>query len=290
MQPQTFSLLKSAVSRSFNQAADTYDASAILQREVADRLLERLDYMKISPKVIVDLGSGTGYCTQHCQQRYPDAVVIGVDIAHAMLKHAQTQNIDAKWCCADAESLPIASHSVDLVISNLMFQWISDLPKAFEEIRRILKPNGLLLFTTKGPDTLKELRHAWQQIDEGYHVHDFLDMHDIGDTLLHARFSDPVMDAQTITVHYSEVKKLLRDLKQIGAHNLHQNRPRGLLGKQKFQAFLNAYDTQRTPTGKYPATYEIIFGHAWMPAGEVTYSADQQGQVSIPVSALRLRY
>ncbi len=257
---------KASARRSFERAADRYDEAAVLQREVATRLLERLDLVRLSPQRILDLGSGTGYCIDGLLARYRKAEVVALDIALPMLRHARRRG---RWLrrprcvCADAERLPFADDSFDLVFSNLMMQWCVDLDATFAELRRVIRPGGLLLFSSFGPDTLKELRAAWGEVDGYAHVNTFLDMHDVGDALLRARFADPVMDVERLILTYRDVRKLMRELKQIGAHNVTAGRPRGLTGRHRLQRLVEAYERFRHD-GLLPATYEIVNGHAWV--------------------------
>jgi malonyl-CoA O-methyltransferase len=181
--------------------------------------------------------------------------------------------------------LPVAGASIDLVFSSLTYQWCDDPGRAFAEARRILKPNGLFLFATLGPDTLKELRASWAAVDDYVHVNTFFDMHDIGDTLVRAGMEDVVMDVEVITMHYGDCKGLMGDIKAVGAHNVNVARRRGLTGKDKFRRMLQAYEQYRSGEG-LPATYEIVYGHAWTPAQERV--GQRHGQtVYIPVSKVR---
>ena len=251
--------------RSFEQAAKAYDEAAILQREVATRLVERLDYMLIEPNVILDAGVGTGYCSLDLVQRYPDAHVIGLDIAQAMLEQTRfklNQNKNVNYLASDVENIALADKSVDLIVSSLAVQWCNDYLKAFSEFKRILKPGGCILFTSFGPDALKELRHCWYKVDSDSHVNSFIDMHHIGDALLQAGFENPVMDNETITITYNDVYQIMRDLKTIGAHNVLNGRRHSLTGKKRLQAMVAEYETFRHE-GVLPMTYEIVYGHAW---------------------------
>jgi len=175
--------------------------------------------------------------------------------------------------CADAERLPFVDASFDLVFSNLMLQWATDNDATFAELRRVLRPGGLLLFTSFGPDTLRELRESWARVDDYNHVNLFMDMHDVGDALLNARFADPVMDVEKLTVTYPDARRLMRDLKQIGAHNVTGGRPRGLTGKRHLQAMIDAYERFRSD-GLLPASYEIVYGHAWKAQQDCVIPAD----------------
>lgn len=267
---------KASARRSFEQAAAHYDEAAVLQREVGTRLLERLDLMRLQPQRILDLGCGTGQCIESLFGRYRKARVVALDIAQPMLRYAGCRG---RWLrrpqtvCADAERLPFSDNSFDLVFSNLMLQWCTDLDAAFKELRRVLRPGGLLLFSSFGPDTLKELRASWRAVDQYAHVNTFLDMHDVGDALVRARFADPVMDVEHLTVTYPDVWQLMRELKQIGAHNVTGGRPRGLTGKQRIQKLVEAYEQFRSD-GVLPASYEIVNGHAWVSEDTVNVSLE----------------
>lgn len=169
----------------------------------------------------------------------------------------------AELICADAEALPIADASVDFVLSSLTLQWC-DPQIVAREVARVLRAEGLFMFTTFGPDTLKELRTAFRDVDGHAHVNTFVDMHDIGDMLVEAGFADPVMDQEVITLTYADLKMMLRELKGIGAHNVMPDRPAGLMGRQRWQRMLDAYEAFRKDD-RLPATYEVVYGHAWMP-------------------------
>lgn len=250
----------------FAHAADTYDAVAVLQREIADRLMARLDVIKQIPRVVLDAGCGTGYCTRALARRYRQADVVGLDLAGSMAAQARRRRgwwSRQRYLCGDIERLPLAAASVDLIVSNLSLQWCEP-TAAFAELRRVLRPGGLFMFTSFGPDTLNELRAAWQAVDGAVHVHTFQDMHVVGDALLHAGFADPVMDVDRFTLTYAAVDDLLRELKQLGAHNAAYGRSRSLTGKSRYQRFRSAYQAYAV-AGRIPATYEAVYGHAWVP-------------------------
>ena len=253
--------------RAFEKAADTYDEAAVLQNEIGDRLMERLDYIRLQPRRILDLGAGTGMFTSALMKRYRKADVVALDIAKPMLHCVKRR---AGWLrkpgcvCADSESLPFNDDSFDFIFSNLMLQWCTDLEATFVELRRVLSPGGLLMFTTFGPDTLMELRASWEAVDGYTHVNSFIDLHDVGDSLLHTKWAEPVMDSERITVTYRELRGLMQDLKHIGAHNVTSGRPRGLTGKRHLQQLVEAYEPFRED-GVLPASYEVVYGHAWSP-------------------------
>jgi len=254
----------------FNKAAQHYDEVAVLQREVGSRMLDRLDLIKLKPNIVVDIGAGTGVCTQALGKRYSQAKVVALDIATAMLQQAKhkrhwlSKPFSHKYyyVCGDAEHLPLADNSVDLLFSNMTIQWCADLDQTFAEFRRVLKHGGTLLFSTMGPDTLRELRSSWTHADDFTHVHTFIDMHDIGDALMRNGFADPVMDVENFTLTYATAEQLMRELKVLGAHNVSPSRTPGLTGKMRLQTMLAAYEKYRHD-GLLPATYEVVYGHAW---------------------------
>jgi malonyl-CoA O-methyltransferase len=262
-----YTIDKRQARRAFNRAAATYDAAAGLQNEIGNRLIERLDYIRLQPARILDLGAGTGAFSAALLRRYRRADVIALDIAENMLQRVRSRGgwLRRPRCvCADGESLPFADNSFELIFSNLMLQWCIDLDSALAELRRVLAPGGLLMFTTFGPDTLKELRASWEAVDGYTHVNAFIDMHDVGDALVKTRWAEPVMDAERITVTYRTLRSLMDDLKQIGAHNVTRGRPGGLTGRRRMQQMIDAYERLRSD-GVLPACYEVVYGHAWSP-------------------------
>ncbi|OOZ42378.1 malonyl-[acyl-carrier protein] O-methyltransferase BioC [Solemya pervernicosa gill symbiont] len=258
---------KQQLRSAFNRSAERYDEVAVLQREVASRMLERLELVKIEPKTILDLGTGTGQCVQWLMKRYRKAKVIGLDLAEAMLPRVRAHGSLLRkpgLVCGDIERLPLADKSVDLIVSSLALQWMNSIDEAFAEIARVLRPGGLLMFTTLGPDTLKELRLSWEAVDNGSsHVNRFLDMHDVGDALMQAGFDGPVVDIEHMVVTYDKVSGLMSDLKTLGAHNVTSGRSRGMTGKERLKMMCEAYEQFRDSSGKLPATYEVVYGHAW---------------------------
>ena len=269
------------VRRAFARAASTYDAGAVLQREVGARMAQRLDLVRQVPERILDAGCGTGEAVGELAARYPRAGIVALDAARPMVAAARERirsgrsllqrllhpvrghaGRDPHFVCGDLVALPFAGVSFDLVWSNLTLQWINDLPRAFSEIRRVLRVGGLFTFTTFGPDTLKELRSAFARVDGHTHTNRFVDMHDVGDALVHAGFADPVMDMEHITVTYGAPDAVLRELKTIGATNATRGRPRGLTGVARWRRLLEALERLRVD-GRIPATFEVVYGHAW---------------------------
>ena len=276
---------KDKVRRSFGRAAASYDATAVLQHEIGRRMLERLDYMRIAPKRILDIGCGTGLATEALMTRYTKAEVIALDLALPMLQLARRRG---RWLrrprclCADLDGLPLRDQSVDLVFSNAALQWSADPARAMADIARVLRPGGLFLFTSFGPDTLRELRAAWALVDGAPHVHRFIDMHDYGDMLMRAGLADPVMDVERMTLTYSEPMQLMREIRDIGAGNADASRPRGLSGRGRFARVCAAYQGFRDDDGRLPVSYEVIHGHAWAPSQRRVGA-----ETRVPLEALR---
>jgi len=280
-------LSKAQLRASFERAAPVYDQVAVLQREVGARLLERLALIRMVPQVVLDVGAGTGNSTQGLARHYRKARLIALDLAMAMLRQVRRRSPWLRsWqlVCGDVEHLPLADASCDLVFSNLTLQWCQDLDSAFAEMRRVLRPGGLLLFSSLGPDTLKELRASWAAADGRTHVNAFMDMHDVGDALLRARFAEPVMDMETLTLTYADARGLMRDLKTLGAHNVTAGRAHGLTGKGRLNAMLAAYECLRRD-GVLPATYEVVYGHAWVPVSAT--AGDERGRVFVTVDRIK---
>jgi malonyl-CoA O-methyltransferase len=276
--------------RAFGRAATGYDAAAVLQARVRDELLSRLDVVRLVPAVVLDLGTGTGHAAAALKRRYRASETVALDLAPGMLAEAarrQTVLRRFRRICADAASLPLRDASVDLVVSNLMLQWCNEPDAVFSECRRVMKPGGLLTFTTFGPDTLIELQRAWAAADRLIHVNRFIDMHDLGDALLRAGFVEPVMDVERYTLTYETAGDLMRDLKAIGAHNANEGRPRGLTGKGTLRRMTTAYETYRRE-GRLPATYEVVYGQAWCPV-EARRPRGLAGEVVVPVSRIGRR-
>ncbi|HUQ29166.1 MAG TPA: malonyl-ACP O-methyltransferase BioC [Usitatibacter sp.] len=260
---------KRAARRAFDRAAPRYDDAAALQQEVGRRLLEHLDPIRIEPRRIVDLGCGTGPHLDELARRYRGAQVIGADFSGAMLARARSRGGwwrrigggGAQLVRADAERLPLASASSDFVFSNLTLHWCD--PQAFfAEAARTLSTGGLLMFSTFGPDTLMELRDSFRAVDAAPHVHGFIDMHDLGDALVHAGFADPVMEMERITVEYADVAALARELRFTGAANSLPGRRRTLTAPSRWKEMIARYERLRA-NGAIPATVEVVYGHAW---------------------------
>lgn len=273
-----FALDHHLLRRRFERAAASSDDSGPLMREVARRMDERLDYIRVEPRRVLDLGCGTGADLPRLAERFPDALLLAADFAPAMLDRAGARVRPTAGrsgllrrllgpppalphLLADARKLPIARASLGLVWSNLMLPALDDPSPVFREVHRTLEVGGLFMFTTFGPDTLRELRAALPA-RRGDRVHRFIDMHDLGDTLIEAGFSDPVMDMEILTLTYADLDGLMADLRASGGANAADGRPRGLSGRREWAEARASYERLRRD-GRLPATFEIIQGHAW---------------------------
>jgi malonyl-CoA O-methyltransferase len=281
-----------AVARSFGAASRSYDSAAALQSTVRDELLSRLDLLRQPPRAVLDLGAGTGVAAIGMKRRFRSAVVTAADIAAPMLQVARGRSRfwrPIRCVEADARDLPFEDGSFDLVFTSLMLQWLQPPDIALREIRRVLKPGGLLLASSFGPETLQELRSAWAAADDGVHVNQFVDVHDLGSALARAGFAEPVLDVDRHLRHYVDARALMRELKAIGAHNVNAQRARGLTGRHAFQRMNAAYETLRQPDG-LPATWQVVYAVAWASdALPRTQAPDMSGEVRIGVDTLRSR-
>lgn len=268
-----------------NRTAASYPTADLIPQEVGQRLLERLAFIKQDPARIVDLGAGCGRLLPGLQSLYPQAELLAVDLALGRLQHAR-QQARCEVLTAHHQQLPLADHSVDLLLANLSLHECLDVTALFAEFHRVLKPEGCLLFATVGPDTLQQLRLAFAEVDDHPHVQGFFDMHDLGDALLRQGFENPVMDAEFLTVEYQDARQLLTDLKAMGENAVPDRTP-GLMGKGRWQAFLQALDRQRTAAGRLPITVEVIYGHAWSPVQKTVLNTE--GEFRMAVSEIPIR-
>jgi len=269
---------KRSVRRGFQRNAPHYETANFLAREVGARMTERLDLLRATPERVLDLGSGTGLGARMLHARYRDAEVIEIDIALPMVAASRMggswwqrglqrlQRKPPERICGDIEHLPLRDRSVGMVWSNLVLHW-AHLPRVLSEVYRVLRPGGVFMFSTLGPDTLKELRASYAQADTRGHVNRFVDLHDIGDLLVQARFADPVMDMEVLTFTYESIDDLLRELRTGGGRNANVDRPVGLSGRRGYTRMRNAYEALRCD-GRLPATFEVVYGHAWRPESE----------------------
>ena len=270
--------------------------SGFLRREIAGRMFERLELIKVAPGLVLDAGCGDGADLPLLRQRFGGARLVGVDASAAMLEAARASQtaaqssvnrllqrwlpksaagagVNAELACADFAQLPLGAASADLVWSNLALHWHPQPHRVFAEWRRVLRVDGLLMFSCFGPDTFKELRKAWAAAGPQPRVLPFVDMHDFGDMLIDAGFATPVMDMETITVTYDDPQKLLEDMRAWGGNPM-STRSRGLLGRAAYRRMLDALEAGRRDDGALPLTFEIVYGHAFCPAPRTTSSGE----------------
>ena len=299
------------VRRAFSRSAASYDAAAALQHAVEARLLESLDYLddpvlqRAPPQRVLDLGCGTGRASAAMQKRWPKAQVLSLDLALPMLRQARAGSKrwrlpEAGWLsnpfvqrprqvCADARALPLAEASVDVLFSNLCLQWVDDLDGVFAGFRRVLRPGGLLLVSTFGPETLWELREAFAQADAAPHVSPFADVAGFGDALVRAGFRQPVIDRDLDITRYPDLAALMRELRAIGATNALASRRATLTGRARFAAATRAYDAMRGSDGRLPASWETISAMAWAPDAGTPLRDGGIELASIPLSRIPIR-
>jgi malonyl-CoA O-methyltransferase len=300
---QPIALDKKQIAHSFSRAAATYDSVANLQRRVGDVLLQKLT-PNPAAQVVLDLGCGTGYFTPQLQSKFPQALVVGVDIAEGMLQFAKTKylysemaqsrsadsgissaTVDSRdaddeptgmylrrvaeeipefvpilmsFACADAEQLPFADQSVDVIYSNFALQWCANLSHLFAELQRILKPSGQIIFTTLGPATLHELRSAWEQVDALVHVNQFHEREQLLNHLQANALQVIEFEHAPEVMQFEQLSELTRSLKALGAQNMNRGRAAGLTGRKKIQAFKQAYENFRS-NNLLPATYDVFY-------------------------------
>lgn len=283
-----------AARRRFERAAASTAGVDALAREIERRMAERLELIRIAPDSILDAGCGLGAGSAMLRKRYPQARVIGVDSACRVLRQAvlsrsfrtrvrQFFSDGAPLSiCGDICDLPLTTGTISMAWSNLALAWTPEPMRAFGEVARVLAPGGLLMFSSYGPDTLKELRAAFANADASAHVHPFIDMHDLGDMLVASGFVTPVMDMETVTLTYASFEGLSRDLRLSGQSNAARDRARGMLGRGRFSRMRAAYEAARKD-GRLPATIEVIYGHAWR--GEPRVAKDGRAiiQLKMPV-------
>ena len=279
------------------------ETSNFLRREIAARMCDKLELIKIRPQRVLDAGCGEGADLAQLQDNYPDSHVLGVDASFAMLAVAmQKQQAEkshlgrflvklfdsklglgsrANIACADFSRLPLTSNCVDLIWSNLALHWHPQPDLVFAEWRRVLRTDGVMAFSCFGPDTLLELRQAFSAIDEFPHTLPFVDMHDFGDMLVNSGLSTPVMNMEKLTLTYESVDRLCADVRALGGNPL-LTRRQGLLGKHAYRSLCAELEKMRNPDGRIPLTFEVIYGHAFKPIPQKLASGESIVHMNFP--------
>ena len=281
------------VRRGFDRAAAGFDAAAALPGEVRARLLGSLDYLDDTvPAVVLDLGSGTGHAAAAMKKRWPKSQVLALDLSLPMLRQSRRQ---VGWgrpftrLCADAHALPLADGSVDLVFANLSLAWMEDLPAVFAGLRRVLRPGGLLLCSSFGPETLGDLQAAFTGEHEPPQPIPLLPIAGFGDAMVAAGFRDPVLDRDLFTLTWPDLRALLRELRATGMGNALARRRRGLTGRGRFAAASAACEALRDEQGRLPSTWEVIYAHAWAPAPGAPIREGGHDVASVPLAQIPIR-
>ena len=279
-------LVKRDIRRRFDRAAPGFESADFVHAVTRDGLLERLEPLLVEARTILDLGSATGATGRQLRKRFRRAHVVSLDYSHAMLQTARRRKSllsKSSYVRADAEYLPFADGAFDLVVANQLLPWIPEPARLFSEVARVLRQGGVFAFATLGPDSLRELADAWSGVDAAAHVNRFADMHDVGDGLVRAGLADPVLDVDRLVIRYEDANKLFADLTQAGARNALAARPRGLVGRSRFEAMKAALATPGTP-GQIALDLELVYGHCWGSGGGKT-----RGDVHIAANRIPLR-
>ncbi|WP_320827632.1 malonyl-ACP O-methyltransferase BioC [Reinekea sp.] len=248
---------KRAVAEVFGRAAEHYDGAAHLQRRVADQLLAQVSELPLRQAGhVVDLGTGTGYCLPTLNQRFQPTLLTALDLAEPMLALARERVERLNLVQADLENPPLADNSVDLAVSSLAVQWL-DRPEAFiARLAKVLKPGGYLALSTLGPETLRELRQAWTQVDQEVHVNRFMPASDWQAALAASPLTLTLWQAEQLEVRYDAPLALVRELKALGAHHVERQRT-PMVGH--LRPMLRAYEEFVCADGRYPATWDVFY-------------------------------
>lgn len=279
-------LIRRDIRRQFDRAAASFEAADFVHAVTRDGLIERLKPLLVEAHTILDLGSATGATGRLLRKRFRRAQVVSLDLSLAMLREARgrkTLFAKSSFVQADAACLPFADGAFDLVVANQLLPWLAEPDTVFTEVARVLKQGGVFAFATLGPDSLQEIARAWAGLDAAAHVNRFADMHDIGDGLVRAGLADPVLDVDRLSVSYANADRLFADLTRVGARNALAGRPRGLLGRARFEALKRALTTGST-AGNIVLDLELVYGHCWG-AG----ARNEPGQFRIDANRIPLR-
>lgn len=264
--PQQWLLRERDVARRFDRAAGTFDDCDFVHRHCFKGLLDRAEPLRLDRPLVLDLGCATGRGSRELAKHFRRARIVSLDASRPMLERARSTRSRfsrIREVQADARRLPFRTASFDVVWANLLLPWQSDPAPVFQEARRVLRPEGVFLFSSLGPDSFRELRAAWQEDDNPFHVHPLWDMHDLGDGLMRAGLSDPVLDVDPLRVRYRSASALFRDLTGAGARNALCGRRRSLTGKGRFARMTRALEAAES--SEFELSLELVYGHAFAP-------------------------
>ena len=268
---------KIKILKSFDAKSSSYDEYSFVQKEVSERMIKRLKFLKSKPLNILDIGCGTGYLSDLISQYLPNSNIVCMDFSYEMVSQCKSKNIKLEPLVADAEYMPFKASTFDLVISSFTLHWCQQIDKIFSDIFRILKNDGNFMFTTVGPDTLKELRNAYKLIDNYEHINTFDDMHTYGDILLSSGFHDPVMDVERLIIEYKNFNEVLQSLRKTGASTVIYNESK-FTTKKSLKNLENHYK-KNNKNALFPVTYEMIYGVAWKKSAQ----NPKNNEVVIPI-------
>lgn len=275
--------------RYWNKIAKSYDLHSDLIQKCLAHMVQRLDDFKLHPKTILDSGAATGHSAKYLKKKFQPHTLVLQDLSENFLKKAKRNRpwfSRQQQVVAASTALPFIDQSFDFIFSNLSLHWYSETQKVLNEWYRLIKPNGYVFLSTLGPETLKELYESGLALDHNVHVNRFIEMHQLGDALISAGFVDPVIDVERCIINYPSVENLFNDLKQLGASNFNQGRSQGLMGKHKFNQFKQNYTCKYASSGKIPATFEIVFAHAFIPEQKISLKKRTLEEISIPISSI----
>jgi len=266
-----------------------YHLSSEFYHEIADRVLDRMPLMKFTPESIMVVGSADGYLALQLHKLYPEAKIIAVEVSMIWFEtFADTyQKIGCEQVVTSYDSLPFESYSIDCVICNLSLSWVNNFCDVLQEWYRVLSQEAVLLFSCLGVDSLVQCKESFLSVNETNRVHEFSDMHLVGDELLSVGYVDPVMHMENISIDYNSLDNLWRDLRNAVGVNVRQDRPKGLLSPSKWKQFLNCYESYKTSDSRFPVNLEIIYGHALGKGGVKMPSRNQEGLIEVPLEMLR---
>lgn len=278
-------MVSEAIEAELNRVSETFTKNAFLHREVGERLFQRLQVMKFAPESILEVGANAGVMTGRLATLYPNHNnITTVDFANKMQAVTQQKHPEAvSLLLPEDEKLLIADNSVDMVFSNLALQYLSDIEQVFSEVYRVLKPEGLFIFSMFGLDTLAEFCEVYANLHADV-VAPFYDMHDIGDVLLKKQFAEPVMESEDLILAYQDFSSMFRELGGAGCFYFLPE-AESICGQAGFSQAMEAF---RDQDGAMPASFEIVMAHTWKPLKDkTTVSLNDNNEAAFSIDKLK---